>query len=232
MINIAALRLAMRNRALALRQSLGFLAKAPAVRCFPSLLSVALWVSLASGLSPNNRRLDVRLSVLGVFRASDPALALSAESPATPIAHLDAGVLGCELVPVLAMGLGPMDNREVTRRPPLGVAVDDVLGLRSQEEMFWVDAASVVAAVKHARSVESGTFGDRAVGQLPRNAVGDDHSTPDTELTVAAGVRAGSPIPAPIRLRDLRPEALSTDFVHGVKVTECSSSRYCDRRIL
>lgn len=114
---------------------------------------------------------------------------------------------------VVAVGLSRMVVRAVT---PLRGHITQVVARRAEKEMVRSDALRVVAAVADEQPI-----GDRVVVQLPRKAVGKQRArrmSAGIQLAVAVAVQRSSPLPAPVRLADLRPEAIRDGRPWGARL--------------
>lgn len=80
------------------------------------------------------------------------------------------------------------------------VAVTRVVGVGSKPQMGRINARRIIAAMKNPQP-----FGDRAIVQIPRKAVGAAHGL---EAAIAVPVSAASPLPALFRLSNFIPKAL------------------------
>lgn len=127
------------------------------------------------------------------------------------------------LVSVLAVSLLlPLGSREIYAAP-LGPCVNDILFHGSEKEMIGVDARWSIASVANTRAVKAFACWDWAVVHFPRKAVRDDYAPiPDTEVTVALRISAGSPQPTPSCLVDLRPETGGARGIHHTTYTQKS----------
>lgn len=83
--------------------------------------------------------------------------------------------------------------------PPFGGHVGHVVGVRTEEQVGWVDAGRVVAAMTYL-----GLRRDRAIRALPRHAVGVQRPAPRRELAVSSGSSVASPRPAFLRSSSAR----------------------------
>jgi hypothetical protein len=84
--------------------------------------------------------------------------------------------------------------------------VVDVVLTRTKEQMVWVDARRIVAAVAHEHPIR-----DRTVRHFPANAMGQEHPagpTAATELPVAVLIAAGGPKPTAARAIHFGPESV------------------------
>lgn len=86
----------------------------------------------------------------------------------------------------------------------LGVHVGHVVGAGSKEDVVWIDAAPIVAAVQAARA-----FGQGAVDQFPREPMCEYHSSLHWRVgAVAVASNVTTPLPAARALGDLGPKAV------------------------
>jgi len=110
---------------------------------------------------------------------------------------------------------GPMAISATCSGSPLGVAVSDVVEVRSEEEVIGANTGRVVAEVADGEPI-----GDRSVLEFPRNAVGAAQLATMLERSVPTSLEgSGRPLPASIgaaRTIDLGREALSYGQGHGI----------------
>lgn len=111
---------------------------------------------------------------------------------------------------------------------PLGNFIGHVVPVSTDEEMGWIAAPGVITGMAHHHSAW-----DRAVSQFPSHTVSADAVTVAPERPIPTREFTPAPFPAPVRLLDLRPEALlpwnaATQVIRSagaLPTTKCASIR-------
>lgn len=78
-----------------------------------------------------------------------------------------------------------------TALPPLFNSVSNVVGIRTQKQVRRIHAAGIVAAMQNASTVEAFSLWDRAVEELPGEAMRLDNAltlTPQAELPITLSI--------------------------------------------
>lgn len=105
-------------------------------------------------------------------------------------------------------------SRHATPMAPLLRHVEHVVGMRSEEQVVWIDAYAIVASVQYPLS-----FWNRTVCDLPRNPMGRVSPVLDAEGAVPIRFEHGfGPLPAGFGLSDLGQESASQGAMSGAVI--------------
>lgn len=136
------------------------------------------------------------------------ALALPAVTPG-----LDSnGVLGGEFMPAFAVCLRALGKTRVS--PAFGGHVLHVVGLRSEKEMGGIHASRIIAGVADVRHRRN-----RAVSDLPGNAVGEGRVPSPVNPTVSVHISSSHPHPTTRSNQNFRPEPFFESLFHATKLS-------------
>jgi hypothetical protein len=153
-------------------------------------------------------------SVFVVSRLGQRSVTLNTRAhPPALLVDVNARVLGGVFVALWAMGT--LSEINTASSTTLSISVSNVVGVRTEKKMRWVDAGGVVAVV-----ADLHVLGNRPVVDFPRNAVRGHDLPIKGEASIAPlMMSATSPLPTALGLLNLSPKTLLYRL-HSVNLTQ------------